>query len=249
VWTLEITWQFGSRKSDIQSLPSPKNSTALESNNPASSAQVPLSITPLSIGDATEADQKLWWVPLGLKSSKSTSHQQATNVLEKKKHVDIRPLNLDFYKLNDSASGVYRVNYPPSRLEKLGQQIASGHDLLNASDRISLVADAAALAISGDGSTTAFLSLAENFKKETNYFVWDELLKRLSQLQSAWYEQPEKVINGLRAFSMNLVSEKVTEIGWDAKSGEDYLTSQLRPLLIKEAHFARIPGYLLSLLY
>jgi hypothetical protein len=86
------------------------------------------------------------------------------------------------------------------------------------------------------------LSLAENFKKETNFFVWDELLKRLGQLQSAWYEQPEKVINALRAFSMNLVSEKVIEVGWEAKPGEEYLTSQLRPLLIKEAHFARIPG-------
>ena len=77
---------------------------------------------------------------------------------------------------------------------------------------------------------------------ETNYFVWDELVKRLSLLQSAWYEQPEKVINALRAFSMNLVSEKFSEIGWDAKPGEDYLTSQLRPTLIKEASFAKIPG-------
>jgi aminopeptidase N len=150
-----------------------------------------------------------------------------------------------FYKLNDSASGVFRVNYPASRLETLGKQIASGHRLLNASDRISLVADAAALAISGEGSTTGFLSLAENFTEETNYFVWEELLKRLSQLQSCWYQQPEKVMNGLRAFSMYLVSKKYVEVGWEAKPDEDYLTSQLRPLLIKEAHFAKIPGYFL----
>lgn len=149
---------------------------------------------------------------------------------------------MTFYKLNDSASGVYRVNYPPSRLETLGEQIASGHKLLNASDRISLVADAAALAISGEGTTTAFLTLGQNFTHESNYFVWDELLRRLSQLQSAWYQQPEKVINGLRAYSMALVSGKYTEIGWEAKPNEDYLTSQLRPVLIKEAHFAKIPG-------
>lgn len=99
------------------------------------------------------------------------------------------------------------------------------------------------MAISGDGSTAGLLSLAQNFKKEPNFFVWDELLKRLGQLQSAWYEQPEKVVNALRAFSMNLVSEKVAEVGWEAKQGEDYLTSQLRPLLLKEAHFAKIPGY------
>ena len=77
---------------------------------------------------------------------------------------------------------------------------------------------------------------------ESNFFVWDEVLKRLSQLQSCLYKQPEKVMDGLRAFSKNLVFGKFKEIGWDAKPGEDYLTSQLRPLLIKEANFARIPG-------
>jgi len=202
-------------------------------------------------GDATPSEDKnLWWVPLGLKMDKPSAHTQAINVLEKKKHVDIRPIDLTgFYKLNDSASGVFRVNYPPSRLEMFGKQISNNYHLLNASDRISLLADAAALAISGEGSTSGFLSLAEHFRKETNYFVWDELLKRLSLLQSAWYEQPEKVINALRAFSMNLVSEKFAEIGWDAKSGEDYLTSQLRPTLIKEADFAKIPGYLPHLFF
>lgn len=216
---------------------------ALESSNRVSSVPVSLSKVLLILGDATEADQNLWWVPLGLKSEKASAHTKTIDVLEKKKQVDIRPLDLSFYKLNDSASGVYRVNYPASRLETLGKQIAAGHNLLNASDRISLVADAAALAISGEGSTTGFLSLIENFKHETNFFVWDEVLKRLSQLQSCWYQQPEKISDGLRAFSMSLVSEKFVEIGWDAKPNEDYLTGQLRPLLIKEASYARISGY------
>ena len=201
-----------------------------------------LLITKLNAGDATEADQKLWWIPLGLKTENTPTHQ-LVNVLDKQKSITVQPIDLAFYKLNDSASGVYRVNYPPTRLEAFGKQIATGHKLLNASDRISLVADAAALAISGEGSTSAFLSLAQNFTHESNYFVWDELLKRLSQLQNAWYEQPQKVMDGLRALSMSLVSEKYAEIGWDAKPGEDYLTLQLRPALIKEAHFAKIPGY------
>jgi aminopeptidase N len=235
---------------DIPFLPLRKKLTVLELSNPVSSVQVPHSTQishALTTGDATAADQQLWWVPLGLKSEKTTSHQQSTNVLDKKKHVDIRPLDLTCYKLNDSASGVYRVNYPPSRLETLGKQISSKHPLINASDRISLVADAAALAISGEGSTTGFLTLAENFRHESNYFVWDELLKRLSQLQSAWYEQPTEVMDGLRAFSRMLVSEKLAEIRWDAKPGEDYLTSQLRPSLIEEAHFAGVNGYVVSM--
>ena len=112
-----------------------------------------------------------------------------------------------------------------------------------------MVADAAALAISGEGSTTGFLSLVENFKHEPNFFVWDEVLKRLFLLQSAWYEQPDNVMDGLRAFSARLVSEKFAEIGWDAQPGEDYLRSQLRPLLIKEASFAKLPGYAITIFF
>ena len=194
-------------------------------------------------GDATEAEQNLWWVPLDLKTEKISDTAHSVKVLEKKKRVDVRPLDISFYILNDSASGFYRVNYPTARLETFGKQIASGHRLLNASSRISLVSDAAALAISGEGSTTRFLSLVENFTEESNYFVWDEVLHRLSQLRSCWYQQSEKVINGLRAFSKSLVSKKYSELGWEAKPGEDYLTSQLRPLFIKEADFAKIPGY------
>lgn len=154
--------------------------------------------------------------------------------------MDISPVDLSFYKLNDSAAGLFRVKYPTKRLEILGKQVASGHRCLNGSDRISLIADTHALAIAGSVSTTDFLSLVENFTLESNYFVWGELLKCLSQLRSAWYEQPENIMVGFRAFSKRLISAKVSEIGWQAKPAESYLTSQLRPLLLKEAAFSGI---------
>lgn len=196
----------------------------------------------LILGDATEAEQNLWWVPLGLKTEETEAQAEYINILEKKKRVDIRPLDLTFYKLNDSASGVYRVNYPSSRLETFGKQIAGGHHLLNAADKISLVADAAALAISGEGSTIGFLTLIESFKHESNYFVWSEVLDRLLLMRNAWYEQSEKVMDGLRIFSRSLISEKYAEVGWEAKPEDDYLVTQLRPRLIMEASFARIQG-------
>jgi aminopeptidase N len=208
---------------------------------------------PAHSGDATEEDQILWDIPLNLKAHGriDNNHIQA---LEKQKSIFLR-LARSFYKLNIGSQGVYRVNYPASRLEIYGEQILKGPDwrtltglkaagpLWGAADRIGLVADAAALAISGEGSTTGFLALVENFKLEGNYFVWDEVLKRLTLLRSAWYEQPEEVMDALRAFSKALVTEKFAEIGWDARPGEDYLTSQFRPLLLKEAYFAHVPGY------
>ena len=70
-----------------------------------------------------------------------------------------------FYKLNKDLSGFYRTNYPADRLEKLGQSL----DLLSTEDKIGLIGDAAALAVSGDGNTAALLALLEGFKGEKNY--------------------------------------------------------------------------------
>lgn len=186
------------------------------------------------------ADQELWWVPLGIKTGMDAAQGRDTRILDKEKRCDRYPVDLTFYKLNDSSAGVFRVNYPAKRLEILGKQVAIGDKRINGSDRISLVADAHALAISGTISTSEFLALIENFTLESNLFVWEELLHCLSQLRSAWYEQPEHIKNGLRAFSRKLISGKLGEIGWDAKPTESYLTSQLRPLLLKQAAFAGI---------
>jgi aminopeptidase N len=192
----------------------------------------------------TDPNPVYWWVPLGLKSQENTLELQS-GVLDRRS-MDIRTLDLKFYKLNDSASGFYRVKYPRDRLEVLGKQIANGHPNLNPSDRISLIGDSAALAISGLIPTMEFLSFLGNLKYESNFFVWDELLKCLSQLRCAWSEQPKALMTALRQFSNSLITAKAKEIGWDGTPGEDCLTSQLRSLLINEADFAQIEGYTYS---
>jgi hypothetical protein len=125
----------------------------------------------------------------------------------------------------------------------LGKQIANGNPYLNPSDRISLVADSAALAMSGSSSTMEFLSFVKTLKHESNFFVWDEVFNCLSQLRCAWSEQPKPVLTGLREFSKSLLTAKVEEIGWNGTPTDDPLTSQLRPLLIKNADCAQIKGY------
>ena len=72
-----------------------------------------------------------------------------------------------FYKINKDLAGFYRTNYPPARLEKLGQSLS----LLSTEDKIGLLGDAAALAVSGEGTTPALLALLESFKGERNY-LW-----------------------------------------------------------------------------
>lgn len=119
----------------------------------------------LSTGDAKpEEDQTMWWIPLGIKSGPDLAAQQPRALVS---NADtIQGLGRDsFYKINKDLSGFYRTNYSPDRLEKLGKSL----DSLSTEDKIGLIGDAAALAVSGEGTTAALLSLLEGFKDEKNY--------------------------------------------------------------------------------
>lgn len=119
----------------------------------------------LSTGDAKpEEDETTWWIPLGIKSGPELSsvHSRALD----SKSSTITGIGQDsFYKINKDLSGFYRTNYPTSRLAALGQSL----HLLSTEDKIGLIGDAAALAVSGDGTTPSLLTLLEAFKEEENY--------------------------------------------------------------------------------
>lgn len=118
----------------------------------------------LTSGDVKpEEDQTTWWIPLGLKSGPKATALEPRNLTGKSDTV--KDLDEGFYKLNKDVAGFYRTNYPPERLAKLGKSL----HLLSTEDRIGLVGDAAALAVSGDGTTAALLALLEGFQEEKNY--------------------------------------------------------------------------------
>jgi hypothetical protein len=157
-----------------------------------------------------------------------------------------------FYKINKDLSGFYRTNYPASRLEKLAQSL----DSLSTEDKIGLIGDAAALAVSGEGSTAALLSLLEGFKDEKNYLwvsraspayicipysricrVWSQISSSVGNLRSV-FSQNETVAQGLKNFARALSSPAADKVGWEFKPDEDYLTVQLRKLLISMSGLA-----------
>jgi aminopeptidase N len=119
----------------------------------------------LGSGDVKpEEDETVWWIPLGIKSGPQATAMEPRNLTAKSDVVgDIDATT--FYKLNKDMSGFYRTNYPAERLAKLGKS----HDLLSTEDRIGLIGDAAALAVSGEGNTPALLALLEGFQGEKNY--------------------------------------------------------------------------------
>jgi aminopeptidase N len=118
----------------------------------------------LSTGDVKpEEDETIWWIPLRIRTGLKLSGEDRRSLVSKSDV--IQGVDDGFYKINKDQSGFYRTNYPPDHLARLGQSL----DLLSTEDKIGLVGDAAALAVSGDGTTAVVLSFLEAFNKEGNY--------------------------------------------------------------------------------
>ncbi|KAK4580351.1 hypothetical protein LTR86_000554 [Recurvomyces mirabilis] len=183
----------------------------------------------LSAGEVKrEEDETTWWIPLGLKTGPQATDAKREPLLEKQD--TYRDLDTSFYKINSDQTAFYRTNYPPQRLIELSKNL----DKMTVQDKIGLVGDAAAMALAGEGTTAAVLSFMEGFATERNYLVWSEVLSSLGKIRSTFGED-EKVAAGLRAYSLKLVTAATEDIGWDKKPNEDWLTGQLRTLLLRTA--------------
>ena len=104
---------------------------------------------------------------------------------------------------------------------------------LGTEDRVSIVNDAFALAVGGYSATTAALDLLTNYKTETEYIVWNEIVSRLGQLRSVWAGESEEITAKLAKFNLGLLSNVATSLGWTPKEGESHLVKLLRVLVIK----------------
>ncbi|CAG8485846.1 13015_t:CDS:10 [Cetraspora pellucida] len=186
-----------------------------------------------------DEDNTYWWVPLGISLGHQFNDEFGSKVLTTKETELDLPHGTEFYKLNSRVTGVFRVNYTPERLAKLGHAVKEGS--LDTSDRIGLVADAGALAVSGYAKTSGLLNLINEFDNEDKYIVWMEINSRITDLLSVWFEEPEPIYQGFRAFQHHLVSKLVPKLGWEYPENEDYLITMLRTLVIKMAGRAKDP--------
>jgi aminopeptidase N len=188
----------------------------------------------LTTGDAkAEEDETTWWIPVGLKTGKPAKvvHSALTT-----KEDTVRDVDDAFYKINADQSGFYRTNYPPQRLAKLGE----ARDLLSTEDKIGLLGDATALAISGDSTTAALLTLLEGFQQEKSFIVWQQITSSLANVKRV-FAGNKAIAEGLRQFTLKLVSPAAEAIGWEFPKDEDYLTGQSRKLLLGTAASAGHP--------
>ena len=64
-----------------------------------------------------------------------------------------------------------------------------------------------------------------------HYSVWSQISSSLAKCRAV-FASNKKVSGGLKKFALNLVSRAAEKIGWEFKEDEDYLTVQLRKLLL-----------------
>ncbi|KAK9450798.1 peptidase family M1-domain-containing protein [Limtongia smithiae] len=184
----------------------------------------------ISAGDVKpEENETSWWIPLGIYTDGESASAYAGVSSFASRETVLGGLGpKDFYKLNRNQTGVYRVNYPPDRLAKLGKAV----DKLSVSDKVGLMADASAMALAGLGATSGILSFMCGLKEEQSFIVWSSMAELLDTMRSVWFEQPAAIRAGLNAMVRDITGPNVERLGWEFAEGEDFLTVQLRSLMI-----------------
>jgi aminopeptidase 2 len=188
----------------------------------------------LRTGDVKAEDDKvLYPVILGLKTQEGID--ESVMLTERQQTLKVKG-GLDFFKLNADHSALFRTNYTPERLAKLGEAAKKG--LLSVEDRAGMIADAGALASSGYQKTSGILSLLKNFDTETSYVVWNQILTRINAMRNAWTFEDERVKDALKKFQLGLCSAKAHELGWEFSDDEDHVLSQFKSLMFGSAGLA-----------
>lgn len=193
----------------------------------------------LSSGDVADDENKtIWWIPLSISSGANAKDtvEHVPTILDTREITIPGLAKQDFFLLNKNQTGVYRTAYSTERLNKISASI----DRLSLSDKIGLLADTAACAISNVGSTDGLLSVISALDKETDYNLWTEIFQQLAAINSVWFEQPEEIKTGIQKLIQALISYNLNRLGWEFPDGEDYLTSELRSLIINGAITAGI---------
>jgi len=121
-----------------------------------------------------------------------------------------------FVEANAGAVGFYRCRYDGALLAQLGQAIASSDDVAPI-ERMALVSDQWALVRAGAETVGAFLDLVKAMAAESDPFVLDELIGRLSLLESRHVADADR--GALQRVVGKLFASSATPLGWQAAAG------------------------------
>lgn len=183
-------------------------------------------------------DETVWWVPLDA---------QGTHAVPRELHireVDVCGVPNGFFKLNGDTAGAFRVNYAPSILNA---NILPYFGTLSIKDKVGVVADVAAIAVSGDEqtSTTTFLDLVrlvvDNHHLGDSYVVWLELSTKLEHFQTTFSGIDAELSAMVASFTKHVYQELAVRMVTEKVDALDFLKRKLRAHILRVAATAGIP--------
>lgn len=175
-----------------------------------------------------DEDKVLYPVFLGLKSSSGVDESVVLDTRSKTVKV-----GGDFIKINADSAGIYRTKYEPERWTQLGKDGVAGK--LSVEDRVGLVADAGSLASSGFIKSTDLLNLVKAWSEESNYVVWESALGSIAKIKAAMVFESSSFKDALNEFTLDLISSKLKQVGWEFTDADSFADQQLKSLLFASA--------------
>jgi aminopeptidase N len=129
-------------------------------------------------------------------------------------------------KANLGENGYYRTEYDAASLKPLVAALPQ----FGPADRANLLGDQFAMFLAGRSPLPTYLDMLPQLKGETNIAVWQDTLAHLHTLDGLVRGSP--VRPAFRAYARSLIRPEFDRLGWDAKPGESFLDTLLRPSLI-----------------
>jgi puromycin-sensitive aminopeptidase len=182
--------------------------------------------------------EERWPVPMVLRySDGGTVREQRVLLREAQTKVTLEGSGeVKWLCANAGSTGFYRVAYDAQALERLSANLQT----LAPSERISLLADQWSLVRSGEGSVASFLELAGRFGNEEDDAVLEELVGRLSYVESRLVEGEEQ--ERFRRWVEELLGPGLKKLGWDSAPGESDRVKLRRAVLVRAVgNVARSP--------
>jgi len=179
-----------------------------------------------SFGEPTaEEDSTTWTINLGICSSRNPEKITYVDVNQKSQNVTYEDEDdsTEWVKFNAGQSGFYRVQYSQTLAKRVAASIKSGS--LPAADRLGLVEDAFALALSGATGLVQALELTASYVDETDFVVWTTISDNLGTVGDLLSGTPASAC--LDRYVLKLYS-KIGSLGWEPKEGESDLNKLLR---------------------
>jgi aminopeptidase N len=158
--------------------------------------------------------KNVWPIPFKYESRTRAGTNEVMKLLMTKKSIPL--IGTSIGKVNKEENTMMRVRYDNETLKKLSDEIIKG--TLSVKDRLGIIRDLFALAEGGYITTNIALEFALNYKGETEYIVWAEIVGGINRVYNLI--SSELIADKYKKYVCSLFSPLAEKMGWKHTEGE-----------------------------